>query len=81
MITARRDEPLHAITGRDAAAEGFILPPYDPQYPDGTFGMTEMSMIDNFARLWRKLNDEREGCGWDDNPTVRVFTFKILEVR
>lgn len=78
-ITDVRVERVQEISGRAAAAEGFRLPPYDPSQPDATFGITEKSMIDSFARTWRNLNDERPGWGWDENPWVWVISFRRIE--
>jgi len=59
-----RIEKLQDITYEDILAEGIKPDKYCFQ-----------NIIIDFVKLWDSLNVER-GCGWDNNPTVKVIEFE-----
>lgn len=78
-ITDIRVERLQEIGGKDAMAEGVILPYRvhgggDSEYYEGI----AESYIYHFSALWDSLNAKR-GYGWDTNCWVWVISFKRLE--
>jgi hypothetical protein len=37
-----------------------------------------VTSVDEYSALWDKLNGDKPGCGWDNNPYVWVVEFKNL---
>ncbi len=76
-VTDVRCQRLQEISEEDAVAEG--CSGHDGEGPYiSAFGGRRI--INNFAALWDTLNAKR-GYGWDSNPWVWAYTFKVLEVR
>lgn len=77
-ITNIRKEPLQEITLKDARAEGIWL--------DGDCWHTSVMparMIwsdprSAYQNLWKAINKTR-GARWEDNPTVFVIDFELVE--
>lgn len=67
-IIRLRAERLHAISEADAIAEG-----YRSEEVNGVATARTL-----FRDAWRKLNDNRKGCAWSDNPWVWVVEFRRL---
>lgn len=76
-VTDVRCQRVQEISEEDAVAEG--CSGHDGEGPYiSAFGGRRI--INNFAALWDTLNAKR-GYGWDSNPWVWAYTFKVLEVR
>ena len=65
-IESIRVERLQAITPEDCVAEG--MPSKSPAFP----------RID-FAEGWDRINGERAGCLWADNPWCWVISFRRIK--
>jgi hypothetical protein len=69
-VTDVRIERLQDISEEDAKSEG---PTQHPDYPDEFFTTWEGA----FRYLWDSINAKR--APWDSNPTVAVYSFKLVE--
>lgn len=82
------DEPLQSITEEQAKAEGV-----GPQFRiEAGPGMSALAMSAKgaplpkstyrigFRHTWDNIYGERDGLKWDDNPTVRVYRWKDIEL-
>jgi hypothetical protein len=77
-----RVERLQSITEDDARAEGAPawLPGEGPvseervRCEDGVW--SSVSRRDGFSDLWDRINGQRPGAAWADNPWVWVVEFK-----
>jgi len=74
-VTGVRCERLQEITDWDAYKEGVTdsWPISGMPYLSGYGGR---AVVNNFAALWKSINDKRPGCSWADNPFVYVISFK-----
>lgn len=72
-VTGVRVERVQKISRGDIKAEGITIPdgPSCDAYDDARL---------DFSRLWDSINAKR-GFGWDANPWVWVYEFKVAEVR
>lgn len=81
------DEPLQSITEEQAKAEGV-----GPQFRIKVGGyealasfakgraLPESTYRIGFRHTWDDIYGQREGLKWDDNPTVRVYRWKDIEL-
>lgn len=71
-ITEVRLQRLQVISDADMAAEGIDC----MVYADGAAATHYNRQA--FAALWDKLNGQRAGCGWQDNPWVWAISFQRI---
>lgn len=76
-VTEVRVERVQDISEADAIAEGI-----EQHDEDGItyYGPLDKGHCDpryEFQRLWRSINDGREGCAWYDNPWVWCVVFEV----
>lgn len=76
------DEPLQNITEEQAKAEG-VGPQFraDMAFLLGRDRRTPLSTYRiGFRHTWDDIYGERKGLKWDDNPMVRVYRWKDIEL-
>lgn len=71
-ITGVRVERVQDISEEDAKAEGVV---------SWTLPTGEKVYKPEFSLLWKRINDKRPGCSWQDNPWVFVIEFKRIEAK
>ncbi len=69
-IVGERVERVRRISHEDALAEGI----------ERTNSSIHSIALERFQRIWDAINKKR-GFGWDTNPYVWVYEFKVLEVK
>jgi hypothetical protein len=85
-ITGVRVERVQDITPGDCEAEGIErgpceCPPDPPGYGHHSLcPNSDAFLLSEFRGLWDSLNAPR-GYGWDANPWVWVYAFRVLSVQ
>lgn len=69
-VVSVRPERLHAIAASDVEREGVSFEP----------GTAYGTMRHDFAVLWDRINGDRLGCAWRDDPWVWRVEFRRAEV-
>jgi len=67
-VTDVRTERLNHISEADAIEEGVLSVMYEYAKP-----------LYAFEKLWDRINGERPGCSWADNPWVWIYEFERIE--
>ncbi len=76
-VTAVRVERVRDILDEDCEAEG-IQQEWTCINPGTGSYAPENDVQDDFRNLWNSLNEKR-GHGWDTNPWVWAYTFKVID--
>lgn len=75
------DEPLQSITEGQAKAEG-VCPQFLVSLGEFVRGIGNpvSTYRTGFRNTWNSIYGQREGQKWDDNPMVRVYRWKDIEL-
>jgi hypothetical protein len=83
-ITGIEIQRLNYITDEEAIAEGIeykVMPEctYYRRYVDNfDTAFDRITAVESFRSLWDSINKKR-GFGWDKNPWVWVYSFKVIK--
>ena len=77
-ITAKRQEPLQALTEENAWAEGIYQNPDNSRYLCHLLTTDYETAVECYAALWDFIN-KKPGTRWCDNPIITAYWFEVVQ--